>query len=313
MKLELLKIILDKEFDIINSDENLIEFAVTDDNRNYFASDFNNIYNLPLSEVWNQWITFEKEFQKKNLEKIRLNPVTAYRTLSTRPLGALSRAFYDSTNSTIYAAIDFPGQVAQIVAYDTRTGNTEKIHDVKGAALYYVTSLAFDPTSHTLFYTTDNNDWRSLYSVDIKTGDEKLLLKEERIGDLVFNQADKSLWGIRHFNGQSTLVRMPHPYSEWNQIFTWPFGQDMYNIDISRDGKNITGALAEINGQQLLIRMNVESIISGIFPLILYLILKTPYRQILFFLMIKNIYMVLLITLVFLIYTDMILIRRIWR
>jgi hypothetical protein len=231
----------------------------------YFASEFNNIYNLSLPEAWDQWITFEKEFQKKNLEKIRLNPVTPYRTLSTRPLGALSRAFYDSTNSTIYAAVDFPGQVAQIVAYDTRTGNAEKIHDVKGAALYYVTSLAFDPTSQTLFYTTDNNDWRSLYSINIKSGEEKLLLKEERIGDLVFNQADKSLWGIRHFNGQSTLVRMPNPYSEWNQIYTWPFGQDMYNIDISRDGKNVTGALAEINGQQLLIRMNVDSIMSGNF------------------------------------------------
>jgi len=229
----------------------------------YFASAFEDIYNLSLSDAWEQWIKFENEFQEKNLEKIRQYPVTPYRPISKNPLGAMSRAYYDSSNNKIYAAIDFPGQVAQIISFDTRTREAEKIHDVKRQALYYVTSLAFDPESGTLFYTTDNNDWRSLYSLDIKTGDAKLLLKEQRIGDLVFNLADKSLWGIRHFNGQSTLVRIPYPYNEWNQIYSWPFGQDLYNIDLSHDGKIITGALAEINGQQLLIKMNVDSLMQG--------------------------------------------------
>lgn len=246
--------------------ENLIKWTSRYEGSSaYFASAFDDIYHLSLSDAWNQWITFEYKFQGKNLEKISSNPVTPYRPLAGRPLGALSRAFYDSTTHKIFAAIDFPGQVAQITQIVTRTGEIEKIHDVKGAALYYVTSLAFDPYSGTLFYTTDNNDWRSLYSLDIKSGDAKLLLKEQRIGDLVFNPADKSLWGIRHFNGQSTIVRIPHPYTEWNQIYTWPFGQDMYNIDLSHDGKTITGALAEINGQQLLIKMNVDSLMIGDF------------------------------------------------
>jgi len=231
----------------------------------YFASDFENVFHLSLSEAWGQWINFEKEFQEKNLAKIRLNPVTEYRPLTELPLGALSRTFYDSLNHKLYAAIDFPGQVAQIAEIDTRTGDVKKIQDVKGAALYYVTSLAFDSNSNTLFYTTDNNDLRSLYSLDIKSGDSQLLLKEERIGDLAFNFKDKSLWGIRHYNGQSTLVRMPYPYTEWNQVYTWPYGQDMYNIDISHEGKLITGALAEINGQQLLIKMNIDSLMEGNF------------------------------------------------
>ena len=231
----------------------------------YFASDFENIYPLPLSEAWGQWISFEKEFQQKNLAKIRENPVTPYHSLVAEPLGALSRAFYDSSSHEIYAAIDFPGQVAQIAVIDMRTGNIEKLHDVKGAALYYVTSLAYDPSSKNLFYTTNNNDLRSLYSFNTESGNSTLLLKEERIGDLVFNNADKSLWGIRHYNAQSTLVRIPYPYTEWNQIFSWPYGQDLYNIDLSHDGKNITGALAEINGQQLLIKMNTDNLMRGDF------------------------------------------------
>ena len=231
----------------------------------YFASEFENVFHLPLSDAWDQWIDFEKKFQEQNLAKIRLNSVTEYYPVVQQPLGALSRAFYDSTNHKIYAAIDFPGQVAQITEIDTKTNSINKLQDIKGAALYYVTSLAYDPDSGTLFYTTDNNDLRSLYSLDIKTGDSKLLLKEERIGDLAFNITDKSLWGIRHYNGQSTLVRMPYPYSEWNQIYSWPYGQDMYNIDISHNGKLITGALAEINGQQLLIKMSLDNLMKGDF------------------------------------------------
>jgi len=231
----------------------------------YFATAFNDVYHLPLSEAWNQWIKFENEFQEKNLDIIRQNPVTVYRPITKKPLGGFSRAFYDSSSNNLYCAIDYPGQVAQIVKIDMSTGKIDKLHDVKREALYYVTSLAFDPNSKTLFYTTDNYDWRSLYSLNVKTGENKLLLKEQRIGDLAFNLADSSLWGIRHYNGQSTIVRIPYPYTDWNQIYTWPFGQDMYNIDVSHNGKLITGALAEINGQQLLIKMNIDSLMNGDF------------------------------------------------
>ncbi len=245
--------------------EKLIEWTSRHEGSDaYFTSDFNRVYNLSLSDAWDQWIEFEQEFQKKNIEILRSNPVTEYRPLS-QTLGGLSRAFFDKPDQKIYCAIDYPGQVAQIVSIDAKTGRIDKLHDVKSEALYYVTSLAYDPESGTLFYTTDNNEWRSIYSLDIKSGDAKLLLKEQRIGDLAFNHSDKSLWGIRHYNGQSTIVRIPYPYTEWNQIYSWPFGQDLYNIDVSHDGKLLTGALAEINGQQLLVKMNIDSLIYGNF------------------------------------------------
>lgn len=245
--------------------EKLIEWTSRHEGSDaYFTSDFNRVYNLPLSDAWEQWIEYEKVFQQKNLEILRGNPVTAYRPISSK-LGGLSRAFYDKRAGKIYCAIDYPGQVAQIVSIDTKTGDIVKIHDVKSEALYYVTSLAYDPDTGTLFYTTDNNEWRSVYSLDIKSGTSKMLLKEERIGDLAFNHSDKSLWGIRHYNGQSTVVRIPYPYTEWNQIYSWPFGQDLYNIDLSHDGKFITGALAEINGQQFLVKMDIDSLMNGSF------------------------------------------------
>ncbi|HKB84732.1 MAG TPA: hypothetical protein VKD08_01085, partial [Ignavibacteriaceae bacterium] len=115
--------------------EKLIEWTSRRDGSDaYFTSDFNRIYNLPLSDAWNQWIEFEKVFQQKNLEILQGNPVTEYRPLSAKPLGGLSRAFYNQPRHKIYCAIDYPGQVAQIVSIDTRTGEIDKIHDVKSEA-----------------------------------------------------------------------------------------------------------------------------------------------------------------------------------
>ena len=85
---------------------------------------------------------------------------------------------------------------------------------MKGPALYYVTSLAYDAEGGQLYYTGDNNEWRDLWVVDVRTGDSKRLQRDARFGDLVFDRTDRVLWGVRHFNGISTLVRIPPPYTD---------------------------------------------------------------------------------------------------
>ena len=41
-----------------------------------------------------------------------------------------------------------------------------RIKDLVGASGLSVTSLVFDPSSRTLFYTTNNADWRHLIALD---------------------------------------------------------------------------------------------------------------------------------------------------
>src|SRR6185369_8792226 len=118
-----------------------------------------------------------------------------------------------------------------------------------GPALHFVCALARDPVSGTLFYTTDNGEWRDLCSVDPATGKTHQLIRDARIGDLAFNAADHSLWGVRHFNGISTIVRLPPPYQEWNQILSFPYGRDPYDLDVSPDGTKLVASVAEIDGR----------------------------------------------------------------
>ena len=81
----------------------------------------------------------------------------------------MSRAFYDPQRQAIYAAFNYPGVVAHVGAIAADTGAVERLVDIKGPVMYTVTSLACDPDSGTLFYTTDNGAYRDLVALDPAT------------------------------------------------------------------------------------------------------------------------------------------------
>jgi hypothetical protein len=244
--------------------ESLIRWVSrTDGSHAYFSAQFKKVFGLPLDRAWKEWIAWEKTFQAANLETIRSSPVTACRDISSRPLGSVSPAFYDGKRKKVFLGVNYPGQVAHLAALDPASGLLHKLCDVKGPALYSVCSLAYDEEQGILFYTSDNNAWRDLRQVQVDSRRTRLLIKDGRIGDLAFNRSDRSLWGIRHYNGISTIVRIPAPYREWKQVYSWPYGKDMYDIAISPDGRLLTGALTEISGRQSLIKVDLEKLLNG--------------------------------------------------
>ena len=84
-----------------------------------------------------------------------------------------------------------------------------------------------------------------------------------RIGDLVFNPKDKSLWGIRHNTGLSTLVRIDPPYSDWTAVYGFDYYTDVYGLDISPDGAWISAAVSDVSGSQKLVRLSVPDLLRG--------------------------------------------------
>jgi hypothetical protein len=247
-----------------HSPKKLIEWVSrSDGSKGYYSSQFHQVFGQKLEDAWQDWINWEKEFQQKNLEALRKYPVTPYHDLSRRALGSVSRAYYDPDSQKIYAAFNYPGVVAHVGAISVQDGSVEKLLDVKGPTIYSVTSLTFDPRQKMIFYTTDNNEFRDLRSLDPATHKSRTLMKDARIGDLAFNQADGSIWGLRHFNGIVTLVRVPPPYSSWNQIHSWPYGEVAYDLDVSPDGRLLSASVAEINGRHSLEILRTEDLLAG--------------------------------------------------
>ena len=221
-----------------------------EDSERYYAKQFEKVFGKPLETAWNEWIAWEHEFQATNLKSVRQYPLTQGRRLTRQALGSVSRSYYDPATNTLIGAFQYPGVVAYTGVVSLADGSIRKLVDIKGPMKYRVASTAFDPVTRTLFYSADNIAWRDLMAVDVATGKARMLIRDARIGDIVFDQSDKSLWGLRHLNGYVTLVRIPHPYTEWNQIYTWPYGTEPFELDVSADGSMLSMSIGELDGTQ---------------------------------------------------------------
>jgi len=244
--------------------EKLIEWvARTDGTKAYFSSQFEAVYGRRLADEWSDWIDAEIEFQQGNLSRLRQNPITAVEPLGIRALGSVSRPAIDREHGKVYLGVSYPGRIAHLGELDLATGALRHLVDLKGAALFWVTSIALDPESGTLFYVTDNNDYRDLNALDLATGTTRRLQTDSRVGDLAFDPSDRALWGVRHFNGISTLVRIPPPYDQWKQVHSFPYGNDLYSLDVSPDGMRLSAALTRVDGTQSLVLYSTEALLAG--------------------------------------------------
>jgi hypothetical protein len=231
--------------------EKLVEWLRrSEDSRAFYASQFEHVYGKPLGDVWNDWIAFEHKFQQANLAALAKYPLTEVKHLSPRGLGSMSRGFVDEKTNSLIAAFRYPGRIGFLGKMDLATGKITHLTDLDGMMLYKVTSVAFDPDSRTAFYVNQNYAYRDINAIDVDTGKKRRLLTDARIGDLAFNRADKSLWGIRHQNGFVTLVRIAPPYTDFNQMKTFRYGEIIFDLDVSPDGELVSASYGTLDGKQ---------------------------------------------------------------
>lgn len=242
------------------------------DSKRTFSGQFKKVFGKSLSKSWDEWIEFEKDWQQESADQLKQGELTESTPITENTLGSVSYAYYNEKRNEVYVAVNYPGQVPHLARIDIETGKLHKLLDIKGAALFYVTSLAFDADEEVLYFTTDNDNWRDLNSYDIKTGKTRLLQKDVRTGDLAFDKSDDSIWGIKHLNGYSTITKIPKvnpleesevPYSGWQQIYTLPYGRDIFDIDVSPDGKNMSAAVADTRGNQYLLIFDLDKLEEG--------------------------------------------------
>jgi hypothetical protein len=238
-------------------------YTRTNNSKSFFASQFKKTYDFPIKKEWDKWITWENDFQHKNIDEVSKYPLTSFSPVTSKSLGSVSRYGYNSLTGKIYAAINHPGIISQIVEIDRNSGSIRKLCTLDSPSLYYSTHLAYDPDDNKIFISEQNNNYRSLVGIDAKTGKKKTLIRFSRTGDFVFNQKDKSIWAIRHDNGYAILVKIPFPYHETVPMFTVEFGKAIFDLDISRDGKMLSASLSGVRGEQSLILFDLEKLESG--------------------------------------------------
>ncbi len=239
-------------------------YARTDSSRRYYANQFKNVYGTPIQEEWDNWIASEQVFQKQNLKKIREFPLTAFRAITSKPIGSASRQFYIPATNQLVMAVNYPGKLAHISIFDLKTGQEKVVAPVPSPGLYYVTSIAYDDSYKRLFVSTHNHDWRGLESIDLNTGKREILIKYSRMGNLVINPEDHSLWGVQTSNGRNALVRLAEPYNYFQTVYSLPYGQDLSDPAISPDGSLLSATLSNALGAQKVVIFNINDLLAGI-------------------------------------------------
>jgi hypothetical protein len=246
------------------SPEKVLEWMRRDDgSERHYWEQFLKVFGVPLEQAWQEWIVFEQAFQKANLVEIRKHPVTPHRKLVERPLGSISRVYFDESTGLLYGGFRMPGSFDHIGAINTRDGTSRQLAGIRKAMLYRVTSFAFDPGTGTAFFSSDNLARRDLMATDVRSGESRMLLEDARIGDIAFNPVDRSLIGVRHASGYAVLVRIPYPYTEWTALHLFPYGVVPYDLDISPDGSLLSASVAEVNGDQFLRVWEIGKIAGG--------------------------------------------------
>jgi len=235
----------------------------SEDSKRYYANQFEHVFGKPLEDAWGDWIAFETEFQRKNLDRIHEVPTTPGTPIIPTALGSVSRSYVDSKTNTLIGGFYYPGVVGHIGTVSLDDGSTRRLTDIKVPMKYKVTSLTFDPDHRLLFYTADNNKKRDLMVIGLDGGKAKMLLENARIGDLAFNRIDQSLWGVRTQSGYVSLVRINPPYDDWEEIRTWPYGQVLSDLDVSPDGKLLSATVEEVDGTQSLRLFHTEDLLGG--------------------------------------------------
>jgi hypothetical protein len=247
-----------------HSPEKVIEWLRRDaGSARHYADQFQRVFGKALDAAWQDWIVFEREFQRANLQRVQAQPVTPYRLLGGASVGSISRTHYDESSGIVYGAFRSPGRLEHVGALDTRDGSYRALGDIRRGTLYRVASFAFDAATGTAFYTNNNHAMRDLMALDVKSGEARTLFKGARIGDLAFNPADRSLFGIRHENGLAALVRLAPPYDEWKRVHLFPYGVVPFDLDISRDGKLLSASVSEVNSDQFVRVWPLDKAMAG--------------------------------------------------
>ena len=246
------------------SPEKVIEWLKRGKNSDrYYSTQFQRVFGKSLDDAWQDWIAWEHDFQRANLKQVQQYPTTPMKRLSKGALGSVSRTFYDPKTDSLVGGFWYPGAFAHIGTLSLKSGEERRLGNIKGPELYKVASVAFDRDSNTIYYTTDNNAQRDLMEMNLSTGETKMLIEDGRVGDLVVNPVDHTLWGIRHLNGLDTLVRLSADRKIWNQIITFKYGHSLFDLDISPDGTLLAASVGEINGDQRIGVYRISDLLNG--------------------------------------------------
>jgi hypothetical protein len=229
-----------------------------------FKSKFADVFGMDFSDVWGDFIEHEKEFQRQNLQKLKTVPLTFSTRLSGSPSGSVTQPHFRAKDGTVLWGQHKPDHLASFVKFNVRKRISREIETLRAPSMFQVASTAYDESRDMLFYTTKNNQlYRDLWMLDVRSGESRLLFEDSRVGHLTMSAATHELWGIRHGAGVAQLVCLRFPYRKLEELVYFDFGDEVQGLAVSPAGDRLAAVLHKVSGEQSLVLVEIDKLKSG--------------------------------------------------
>lgn len=226
-----------------------------------FESKFYDIYQIGLTAAWNDFVQFEKQFQLTNIKKLTSSKLTEISNLGGENFGWVTQPYLDKKTNSVIFGFHRPHQLAAIQELNFQTGHSTEIATLPTPSMLQVSSTAFDENTSTFFFTTNNNQlYRDLWMLNIRSGEQGLLFKDCRMGHITVSSQTKELWGIEHSSSIVSLVRSIYPYSNLEVLLQFGIGDEIQQLSVSPSGEYLAGVLHQSNGSQEIILFKTNEI-----------------------------------------------------
>ena len=237
----------------------------TDDSKASFVEQFRRVYGRSLRDVWQDWIGFENEFQKENLQRIAEYPLTELNKMAPKELGAMSPMIVDGERHVAYAAVNHNGEFAQVVRLGLDEGNKqiddiERLGYIDGVNTNMPAYVAYDKNGQRLIWTDCNDSYRGLVVYDLSIGKVVGQLNLQRVSDICYDNSNDCMYGLFTNRGISHIVKYDRAFEGKEILYSFPFGVSVSDLDVSHDGTKLVVAINEISGTHTLAMFSTEDL-----------------------------------------------------
>ena len=229
-----------------------------------FKNKFKMVFDKDFDEEWGNFIQYEKEFQKKNIEKLNSSKTSYVKRIKDEPFGFITQPHFDPASETVIFGYHQPHHLSSILKLDLRSLISYDIGTLPTPSQYQVASTAFDYETGLFFYTTNNNQlYRDLYVLNVETEETKILFRDSRIGHLTVSPVTHELWGVKHSGGKAAIIYSPYPYSALEQITEFSVGDEIQQLAVNPSGKYLAATLLRSTGKQSIILISTDSLLNS--------------------------------------------------
>jgi len=224
-----------------------------------FKSTFRVIFDVSFARAWQDFVVSEKDFQRGNIKRLTQVPRSPIFRLQSQALGWVTQPYIDRSNGNILFGYHRAHHLTSIEQYSLKNDRFQSVGNLPAPSIIQVASTAYAQSTSSFFYTTKNNQlYRDIWMLDIRSRHKRKLFANTRIGNLAVSPSNGELWGVRHNAGKISLVYSHEPYRKIIASAQFEPGDILQHLAVSPSGKYLAATLHQASGRQAVIVADID-------------------------------------------------------